>query len=1681
LKKATFSLYRFGGMNMKATKKSIMVALIKTLIMVMFAVLPAQLYAAASMTNYCLMPPYVKRDVKPNILIIMDNAVDMGEPAYCTKDVNWATNHYCDDNYTPVKADGTPNIYSGYYQPYIKYSYSSNRYVPDPNGIYSGNLLNWATMSKYDLLQFILVGGISTSRQSNINTLISRSNVWQKMLTYDNHDGLGTRICIININNANVEFTELTAGTCGYLDSPAHPLTSSDPAFSRATPDYLFAMKGLSGGRHMDTSSVIDASAQAEGVWSRIWSAFMDFLVPSAEAASQLRISGGPSSLPDGTQCTPYVSISISASGGTAPYQWDITSGGLPPGLSFTASGTPSTVISGIPTASGTYSFTLRVRDSAAHSDSKTYSISVAAATVTVLLTSPLQDGYVGNYYLVYMDPGVTSACSAGDFTWNVTSGSLPPGLYIYNPPGNYNIFELYGTPTTSGTYNFTLTATDPSGNVSSPQTFTVTIQPSPGFGLSITTGSPLQSGGVGMYYFGYIMTPYAATGTTYPCTWSITSGSLPPGMGFGFYGGDSGTPWTYSYVNGTPTTAGTYSFTVQVVDSFGNSTNKTFSLTISKKPQQPRTTGFNNVQVCTGNYTYQCGNVNGLTYDPVTGWPANSGCSNSNQTTCVLKSGLVDQVWPQARLGVMDFNKASKAGDSYASPNIKNCIEQNPGTTPDPNFLSAIENSVAIDPPTTLVNGEYESVNYYATDTSSNCNPFAGAQTCVKNFVLALTAGTGADNPPNPSSFLTPEVYNSGLPSACTSSSLSNLAINSCYGYNIGDLRSDIPGRQYVSTFIVNTMGTPSGTTYNVANTPVTTGDILKQAATNGGGIYYEVTDPTTLKANLTQAFQDIIKRAAAGTAASVLASGEGSGANLIQAVFYPLKQFGNDEITWIGRLTNFWYFVDPRFANSTMRSDDGDKILNLKTDATHHDYITSLYFDSASETTMATRWQDTNGDGIVDGSPLTPDIAFEDLGNLWEAGSLLWSRTPSSRNIITSIASGATTTFSVANRTALSSYLQAGSDSEAEAIIRWTRGEDTPFLPAITPAYIPSPDYRKRSVTIGGVGPNPWKLGDVINSTPKISSWLPLSAYHKIYSDYTYGVPGQDPILAAPADSSHFVTSAGYKGRGMVFTGANDGMLHAFRLGTLRLSWSGQQNTEKARLTNTVCSLDHSINCMTDADCGAVSAGSCSATITLGEEAWAFIPKNVLPYLRYMADANYGGCHLYSVDLTPFIFDASIGDPSTGDISGSPRAVSSWRTILIGGMRYGGACSNLGTACTDCVQTPVANLGYSSYFALDITNQNSPVLLWEFNDPQLGFTTAGPAVVRISSRDPVTHNPVSGNSGKWFVVLPSGPTGPIDPAYKQFMGRSDQPLQLFVLNLKDGSLAATVNTGISNAFAGSMYNATLDTDLNYQDNVVYVPYVEQATDGTWTDGGVGRLVTKEDPDPTHWVWSTVMDHVGPVTSAVTKLQNNGTNTLWVFFGTGRYYFEQSGITDDGAGQRQIFGVKEPCFGAAGLDPNCTSSRTFADLTNVTSITNVPSDPDAAGFKGWYINLDGDGIPNSSFRAERVITDPLASTNGVVYFTTYKPYSDQCALGGQSFLWAVKYNSGGAAGTLLVGKALIQVSTGAIQQLDLSSAFTSADGRKSAGMEGVPPTAQGLSILTTPTPAKRVLHIRER
>jgi hypothetical protein len=781
---------------------------------------------------------------------------------------------------------------------------------------------------------------------------------------------------------------------------------------------------------------------------------------------------------------------------------------------------------------------------------------------------------------------------------------------------------------------------------------------------------------------------------------------------------------------------------------------------------------------------------------------------------------------------------------------------------------------------------------------------------------------------------------------------------------------------------------------------------DSMAQAggtADTGGHAYY-ADNQAALSDAFTKIFGDILSRASSGTAASVLASSEGSGANILQAVFFPKRPFGTKEILWSGEMQNLWYYVDPYLQNSTIREDTHhDFILN-----TADDYFLHFYFNDVEYQVKAKRFSET--------TTQVDEVTLDQITSLWATGKTLWQRDLSSypRSIYTTINGSTFTNFTTANASTLQGYLQAANTTEAQNIINYVHGVD-------------QSGYRSRTATIGSET-HVWKLGDIINSTPRMESSVALNSYHlqapNGYSDATY---------------QQFVTQSSYKSRGMAFVGGNDGMLHAFNAGTLVERWSGQGATEKGKLDGT--------------------------SSDFGKESWAFIPQNALPYLKYLTDPNY--CHLYYVDAPTFLVDASVGTLSVGDISGNPKDVNSWRTILIGGSGLGGAC-----ACTsaNCVQLPATGRGYSSYFALDVTDPANPVLLWEFSNDHLGFATSGPAIIREGAGT---------NNGKWFVVFASGPTGPIDTTYSQFLGKSDQNLYLFVLDLKSGALVKTVNTGITNAFSGSLYGATLDVDKgapnsagNYKDDVLYVGYT-QCSDSTCTDGGVLRLLTKEQSDPSLWAApSLVINGIGPVTTAVTKLQDRNKNhKLWLYFGTGRFFYKMASTLDDQSGQRRLYGVMEPCYTSLNvMDVSCSSA--VSNLQDQSG--ESPSATLGSTYSGWYINLDISGT------AERVITDPLAVFSGTVFFTTFQPSADACAMGGNTYVWATNYNSGGAPATI-PGKAIIQVSTGEIKEVTLQSVFTEKGNRRTPAMIGVPPKGQGLSVLIAPRPTKRVLQIQEK
>src|SRR2546426_5069645 len=125
--------------------------------------------------------------------------------------------------------------------------------------------------------------------------------------------------------------------------------------------------------------------------------------------------------------------------------------------------------------------------------------------------------------------------------------------------------------PTAVGSYTFILQAADSVGQKAS-QAFTVSIASL----LSITTTS-LPSGTVGVAYSATL----SGAGGTPPYTWSLTTGSLPPGLALS----TSGT------ISGAPTAAGSYSFTIQASDSGGQKASQAFAVSVGSPPPISATT----------------------------------------------------------------------------------------------------------------------------------------------------------------------------------------------------------------------------------------------------------------------------------------------------------------------------------------------------------------------------------------------------------------------------------------------------------------------------------------------------------------------------------------------------------------------------------------------------------------------------------------------------------------------------------------------------------------------------------------------------------------------------------------------------------------------------------------------------------------------------------------------------------------------------------------------------------------------------------------------------------------------------------------------------------------------------------------------------------------------------------
>jgi putative Ig domain-containing protein len=168
-------------------------------------------------------------------------------------------------------------------------------------------------------------------------------------------------------------------------------------------------------------------------------------------------------SVPSGMVQQSY-STTLAASGGTTPYSWSVTSGGLPSGLTLSAS---SGVIAGAPSQAGTFGFTVQVRDSSSSAQTATRALTLLVNSPGLQITTTgLPLGIVGTSY------SATLSATGGTtpYSWSVTgSGQLPTGLTLSTTG------TISGTPTVVGIFTFQVQVRDAAGLTSS-SSFSINI-----------------------------------------------------------------------------------------------------------------------------------------------------------------------------------------------------------------------------------------------------------------------------------------------------------------------------------------------------------------------------------------------------------------------------------------------------------------------------------------------------------------------------------------------------------------------------------------------------------------------------------------------------------------------------------------------------------------------------------------------------------------------------------------------------------------------------------------------------------------------------------------------------------------------------------------------------------------------------------------------------------------------------------------------------------------------------------------------------------------------------------------------------------------------------------------------------------------------------------------------------
>jgi type IV pilus assembly protein PilY1 len=439
------------------------------------------------------------------------------------------------------------------------------------------------------------------------------------------------------------------------------------------------------------------------------------------------------------------------------------------------------------------------------------------------------------------------------------------------------------------------------------------------------------------------------------------------------------------------------------------------------------------------------------------------------------------------------------------------------------------------------------------------------------------------------------------------------------------------------------------------------------------------------------------------------------------------------------------------------------------------------------------------------------------------------------------------------------------------------------------------------------------------------------------RIYRDRkaTFGDPvGSQPIFVRRP--VFYYSDPGYAGfktanvdrESTVFIGTNDGMLHAFNGDT-------------------------------------------------GQERWSYIPSVMLPNMKQLADANYGGdTHRYFVDGSPTVNDVCVADCN--------GTTPDWRTVMIVG--YGG--------------------GGKGFTAIDVTNPDTPKGMWEISsttDSDMGYSFGNPIVTKRSD-------------GTWVALLTSG-----------YNNVGTGKGYLFVVDVASGTILKKISTGMGDTTTPSGLSKIESYIADANNNTTRHVY------GGDLLGNVWRFTIDKDFETAVRV-AVVEDSTGtpqPITTRplITEL-DDADKTRYIIVGTGKLVEQGDLLATDTQSMYAFVEKYDLTTEAVGNCGDCT----LGARDQLTQESLVPGVPDA---KGRPTRIAGSPSvePPASRKVQGCFVDfPLSGervnvdmklVRGVISAITNVPKSGACVAGGESYINFLDYKTCKSIDSYKIGDAL--------------------------------------------------------